>query len=97
LVKQAKLVVTNDTGLMHIAAAFFKPMISIWGNTVPELGMYPYLPGKEDLFTIAQVENLSCRPCGKLGFSKCPKKHFKCMMQQDIEWMVEEVDRLLTR
>ena len=95
LVKQAKLVVTNDTGLMHIAAAFFKPMISIWGNTVPELGMYPYLPGKEDLFAIAQVENLSCRPCGKLGFSKCPKKHFKCMMQQDIEWMVEEVNRLM--
>jgi len=95
LVKQAKLVITNDTGLMHIAAAFVKPILSIWGNTVPELGMYPYLPGKEDLFGMAQVSGLSCRPCSKLGFSKCPKKHFNCMMQQDIDWMVEEVERLL--
>jgi len=95
LVKQAKLVITNDTGLMHIAAAFFKPILSIWGNTVPELGMYPYLPGKEDLFGMAQVSGLSCRPCSKLGFSKCPKKHFNCMMQQDIEWMVLETNRLM--
>jgi hypothetical protein len=42
LVRQAKLVVTHDTGLMHIAAAFKRPVVSIWGNTVPEFGMYPY-------------------------------------------------------
>lgn len=42
LVRRAKLVVTHDTGLMHIAAAFKRPIISVWGNTVPEFGMYPY-------------------------------------------------------
>lgn len=42
LVRRSKLVVTNDTGLMHIAAAFKRPVISLWGNTVPEFGMYPY-------------------------------------------------------
>jgi ADP-heptose:LPS heptosyltransferase len=42
LVRQAKLIVTHDTGLMHIAAAFKRPVLSIWGNTVPEFGMYPY-------------------------------------------------------
>ncbi|HEV3326245.1 MAG TPA: glycosyltransferase family 9 protein [Puia sp.] len=42
LVRQAKLVVTHDTGLMHIAAAFKRPVVSVWGNTVPEFGMYPY-------------------------------------------------------
>ena len=42
LVKQAVAIATNDTGLMHIAAAFNKKIISIWGNTVPDFGMYPY-------------------------------------------------------
>lgn len=42
LVRQAKLIVTHDTGLMHIAAAFRRPVVSIWGNTVPAFGMYPY-------------------------------------------------------
>ena len=42
LIRRSKLVVSNDTGLMHIAAAFKKPVISLWGNTVPSFGMYPY-------------------------------------------------------
>lgn len=42
LVRRAKLIVTHDTGLMHIAAAFKRPIVSVWGNTVPRFGMYPY-------------------------------------------------------
>jgi ADP-heptose:LPS heptosyltransferase len=42
LVRKSKLIVSNDTGLMHIAAAYKKPVISLWGNTVPSFGMYPY-------------------------------------------------------
>jgi ADP-heptose:LPS heptosyltransferase len=83
IVRQAKAVITNDTGLMHIAAAFSKPIVSIWGNTVPELGMYPYL-AKDIPQLMAEVKGLSCRPCSKIGFEKCPKGHFKCMMDQDI-------------
>ena len=79
LVKQSQLVITHDTGLMHIAAAFRKKIISVWGNTVPEFGMYPYLPTGTTPFSIIEVKNLSCRPCSKLGYEKCPKKHFKCM------------------
>jgi ADP-heptose:LPS heptosyltransferase len=79
LVRQAGKVVTHDTGLMHIAAAFHKDIISIWGNTVPEFGMYPYLPEGEGKSTIIEVKGLSCRPCSKLGYEKCPKRHFRCM------------------
>lgn len=77
IVKQSKVVISHDTGLMHIAAAFNKKIISVWGNTVPEFGMYPYQPDPDS--RIIQMENLKCRPCSKLGFKKCPKKHFRCM------------------
>ena len=76
LVKMAKRVITHDTGLMHIAAAFNKPILSVWGNTVPEFGMYPY---KIDQSAIFEVKELRCRPCSKIGYENCPLLHFKCM------------------
>ncbi len=84
LVSKADKIVTNDTGLMHIAAAFKKEIISVWGNTAPEFGMYPYLPQKLiDKSHIVQV-NLACRPCSKIGYNKCPEIHFNCMRKIDI-------------
>jgi ADP-heptose:LPS heptosyltransferase len=80
LVEQARAVITHDTGLMHIAAAFRKRIVSIWGNTVPALGMYPYYPvGYDHLSSIQEVTGLRCRPCSKLGYPSCPRKHFRCM------------------
>lgn len=83
LIRQAGKVISHDTGLMHIAAAFKKEIISIWGNTIPEFGMYPYY-GKFQIPNYkSEVQFLSCRPCSKLGFKKCPKNHFKCMTLQN--------------
>ncbi len=79
ILKQADGVITGDTGLMHIAVAFNKPTAVIWGNTIPEFGMYPYMPGHRENFRNFEVCPLSCRPCSKLGFKSCPRKHFKCM------------------
>lgn len=75
LVKQAKYVFSHDTGLMHIAAAFKKEIFSIWGNTIPLFGMYPY----RTKFTVLENNKIDCRPCSKIGYQKCPKGHFKCM------------------
>ena len=86
-VKQAELVITHDTGLMHIAAAFKKRIISVWGNTIPEFGMYPYLAAEGS--EIVEVKNLKCRPCSKIGFNSCPKKHFKCMNDMDENRIVQ--------
>ncbi len=91
LVRQAKLVISHDTGLMHIAAAFKKQIISIWGNTIPEFGMYPYLSGEGS--EIFEVKNLKCRPCTKIGFKRCPKKHFKCMMDIDEDKIVNVIGK----
>jgi len=86
IIEQAEWVVSSDTGLMHIAAAYNKKIISMWGNTIPEFGMSPYLPNLEN--KILEVKNLSCRPCSKLGYKKCPKGHFKCMNDIDVsEWI----------
>ncbi len=82
LVQQSAYLITHDTGLMHIASALKKKVISIWGNTVPEFGMYPYLTE----FKIIENKNLSCRPCSKIGYSKCPKGHFKCMSELNLDF-----------
>jgi ADP-heptose:LPS heptosyltransferase len=84
IIKNALRVITHDTGMMHIAAAFKKRIISVWGNTVPAFGMYPYMPHHQQLSTIVEVQNLSCRPCSKIGKKQCPKGHFKCMNDIDI-------------
>ncbi len=94
ILKQAQKVVSHDTGLMHIAAAFEKPIISIWGNTIPDLGMYPYMPKNETNFSIHEVNHLKCRPCSKIGYQTCPKKHFACMTEQDINVISNDVNTM---
>ncbi len=85
---------------MHIAAAFNKPIISVWGNTVPEFGMYPYYgtqaaggaaAGNKDAGKMMEIKGLSCRPCSKIGYKKCPRGHFKCMELQSMGRIVEAI------
>lgn len=91
-VEQATDVITADTGLMHIAAALRKKVISVWGNTVPDFGMYPYYPKDKENYHIIEVKNLKCRPCSKLGYKKCPKKHFRCMIDIDVQNIIKLVN-----
>jgi ADP-heptose:LPS heptosyltransferase len=93
VIRKSQLVISSDTGLMHIASAFKKNIVSLWGNTVPEFGMYPYMPGKRS--RIFQVENLKCRPCSKIGFRKCPKKHFNCMMLQNTTEIISYINEII--
>lgn len=89
LIQQAQKVYTHDTGMMHIAAALKKDIVSIWGNTIPAFGMYPYFGEETSLqaqYTagkILEVSGLSCRPCSKIGYTACPKGHFRCMQDLD--------------
>lgn len=95
IISQSFAVISNDTGLMHIAAALRKHIVSIWGNTIPDFGMYPYLPHNQTLSIISEVKNLKCRPCSKLGYKNCPKKHFRCMMDQDEDFIAKSVNGLI--
>jgi ADP-heptose:LPS heptosyltransferase len=96
LVKKSKLVITHDTGLMHIAAALQRPIISVWGNTVPAFGMYPYYGKRSSMhYDVVETDKLWCRPCSKIGYKKCPLKHFNCMEKIDVNDIVNLVKQRL--
>lgn len=93
LIREAVLVITPDTGMMHIAAAFNKPIISFWGATVPDFGMYPYLNNNLDVRIAA--DHLPKRPCSKLG-TKCKYKECLCIDELPIAKGVEAAKEFLT-
>lgn len=97
LVRNAKFVISHDTGLMHIAAAYKKIIFSVWGNTVPQFGMAPYYGKSEILNFKFEILNLSCRPCSKIGNNKCPRGHFKCMQLQNMQSIANKALPLLTK
>lgn len=100
IIRQSKIVITNDTSMMHIAAAFKKIIHSFWGNTVPIFGMQPYFGSnakyqslyKSNSF-LHEAKNVNCRPCSKIGFQKCPKGHFDCMMKQNFDTLLNELPK----
>ena len=93
IIRKSNMVISHDTGLMHIAAAFKKNILSVWGNTVPSFGMYPYNTSYE----VFQVNKLWCRPCSKIGFDKCPLGHFKCMREISVDTIVESSNKFLKK
>ena len=92
LLKLADAVLTNDTGMMHIATALHKPIVSVWGNTVPEFGMVPYDPQGLAPDVVVENKSLRCRPCDKLGYSRCPKGHFQCMRSLDSNLIAKKMN-----
>jgi ADP-heptose:LPS heptosyltransferase len=89
LVRGASTVLTHDTGMMHIAAAFGKPIISFWGSTHHQLGFWPLYSQGTDLNKSIEMADLSCRPCTKFGRANCPKGHFKCMRDLDLSQVMQ--------
>jgi heptosyltransferase-2 len=93
LLDQSRLVISHDTGLMHIAAARKKDVFSIWGTTTHEFGVEPYMAGKNSM--TFEVKGLKCRPCSRYGRAKCPKKHFKCMWDIPGQDIVDQANSLV--
>ncbi|MEI1279898.1 glycosyltransferase family 9 protein [Leptospira venezuelensis] len=91
LMSGAALLVTNDSSPIHFASAFNIPTLAAFGATIPAFG---YTPLADRVF-ISEVNGLDCRPCGIHGGRVCPKKHFRCMLDQDTNRMVEEGIRLI--
>lgn len=96
VLSKASTVLTADTGLMHITTAFKRPIVSVWGNTTPAFGMYPYMPLNNETCKLHEVK-LKCRPCSKIGYDKCPKVHFNCMKEQNSEAIITDIKELLKK
>lgn len=90
VLKKSSVVITNDTGLMHIAQTQKRPVVAVFGPTVRELGYFPF---PENSFVIEK--NLKCRPCTHNGSIKCPKKHFRCMKDITAKEVIEAAIQLL--
>lgn len=88
VLRNAWRVLAPDTGLMHISAALRCKMVTVWGSTVPAFGMTAFYPSNMPKASIIERKDVACRPCSKLGYPTCPKKHFNCMNLLESESIV---------
>lgn len=80
VLRNAQFVISNDSGVMHLAEALGKKIYAIFGSTVKEFGFFPQLKTSK----VFEVEGLYCRPCTHIGLDKCPEGHFKCMIENKV-------------
>ncbi len=90
LLKRCKVLITNDTGVMHISAAVKTPVVAIFGPTVGEFGYYPYRVVNRVI-----SKSLLCKPCTTKGSSKCPINTFDCMKFISTNEVLEAVVRTI--
>lgn len=90
LFQRCSVVVTNDSGLMHLAAGFHRPIVALFGPTVKEFGFFPF---RARAAVIEQ--SLNCRPCSAMGTDTCPKRHFRCMENTAVDDVYQALQKLL--
>lgn len=73
--KRARIIITNDSGMMHLACTQNVKVVTIFGSTVKEFGFFPYNCNS----ILIENKEVKCRPCSHIGKDKCPKGHFNCM------------------
>ncbi|MCU0452452.1 MAG: lipopolysaccharide heptosyltransferase II [Bacteroidetes bacterium] len=81
------VVVTNDSGLMHLASARHRPLVAVFGSTVREFGFFPV----HSEATTIEVPGLGCRPCSHIGRAACPEGHLRCLTDTTVEAVVRAV------
>ena len=88
LMSLSSTVISNDSGLMHVAAALMKPVVAIYGSTSPDFT--PPLTKKVKLLTT----NIECRPCFK---RECPYGHLRCLTELKPELAIASLESFLTK
>jgi ADP-heptose:LPS heptosyltransferase len=89
LMQGALMNYVNDSAPLHLASAMNAPVTAVFCSTVPKFGFGPL----SDHSTIIEIsEMLPCRPCGMHGFKACPKKHYKCGYNIDVNQLLKSLD-----
>lgn len=89
--QKCKIVICNDSGLMHAAAAVKVPVAAIFGSTVSEFGFAPY----KSKHILIENNSIDCRPCSHIGRSKCPKDHFNCMHELTPSYVLNKIENFI--
>ena len=91
LVRDARLLISNDSAPVHLASAMGTPVVEIYGATVPAFGFTPFaVPHR-----IVGLEGLACRPCGIHGGDRCPIGTFECMERLPADRVISAAVELL--
>ena len=88
VIAHAAVVITPDSAMMHVAAAYHRRVIAIWGCTSPRFGFWAYGTEHQDV----TPRKLRCWPCRRMGVERCPKGHFACMMNQDYDTIIKVIN-----
>jgi len=91
VIRRSIILITNDSGIMHLGAGTDTPVVAIFGSTVKEFG---FMPLKKNVFII-EDNSVKCRPCDYHGKDRCPKSHFKCMKNISVEDVLKKVEKIL--
>ena len=87
------VIVTNDSGLMHLAGAMEKKVVAIFGSTVEEFGFFP----PKGSSVVLERRGLRCRPCSHIGLPQCPEGHFRCMNEISVGSVHDAVTEFMKR
>ena len=74
LLARARILVSGDTGVMHLATAVGTPVVALFGPTVQQFGFFPY-----EAKSAVLERSLDCRPCSAMGGARCPMGHHRCL------------------
>ncbi|MGH7659166.1 MAG: glycosyltransferase family 9 protein [Gemmatimonadales bacterium] len=90
-IRESRVLVSGDTGVMHMGTATGTPVIALFGPTVEQFGFFPYRS-----HNLVIQQDLDCRPCTAWGTERCPLGHHRCLVDTAAADVRAALGRILT-
>ena len=89
IISKASLVITNDTGVLHLGESFGIPVVSFFGPTSPDFGFRPHLKHSKTFYA-----NVACSPCSATGSKPCFQPSLICMESISVDSVFREIEKM---